>query len=94
MLWSLLGFFVATAGSGGPTSFGLSYTDSNEQDGPPFSILDLANAFQVPVYGDELVQIELPFPWPWHGQYFEEVTLSTNGVLFFEGAGLQDIGFP
>ena len=82
---------IALAGSGGPDSFGVSYIDSDEINGPPFAILDLSNAFQLSISGDDMESVELPFPWWWYDAYHESVSISTNGVLFFAGESTVNI---
>ena len=76
---------TANAGSGGPDIWGYSYIDSQELDGPPFGLLDLSSVTALPISGDQLESISLPFPWNWYGQQYTMANVSSNGVLFFDG---------
>ena len=81
-------FFLASAALGtaaGPDAYGIELLDSLETDGPPFAVIDLSNANLLPITGDELFSLELPFVWEWYDVSVGEVSLSTNGVLFFDG---------
>ena len=68
-----------------PDLYGFTYSESGSS-GPPFAILDLTQGFLLSISGDETTQVELPFSWSWYNQSYEFVDVSSNGVLFFEGA--------
>ena len=81
-------FFLASTALGtaaGPDAYGIELLDSLETNGPPFTIIDLSNADLLPISGDELFSVELPFAWEWYDVTVGEVSLSSNGVLFFDG---------
>ena len=73
----------ALAGSGGPDSHGISYVDSEEPSGPPFSVLDLSGGFQLSFGADSFTEVELPFEWLWYGEYHGSITVSKDGAVFF-----------
>ena len=90
MLFTILQ--IAYAGSGGPDSWGFSYIDSFEPDGPPVALMDLSTIQPLSLNGDQLSPVSLPFSWNWYGQTYTMATLSSNGVLFFDGESIDPNG--
>jgi len=45
-----------------------------------------------PLADDDLVLLDLPFDWTWYGSVYNEVWVSSNGVLFFEGESSSAVG--
>ncbi len=76
---------LASAATGGPDGGGIVYTDSAEPLGPAHRWLD-ADEDAWPLADDATVTIDLPFAFTFYGTAYEEATVSSNGVLFFEGA--------
>ncbi len=72
--------------SDGPDSGGYVFTDSDESDGPPHGLLDMAAAEDPGLGDDETVEVELPFAYDWYGELQGAATISNNGALFFANA--------
>ncbi len=72
--------------SAGPDANGVVLTDSDEANGPPRASLDLASADSLGLADDATMVVELPFSVNWYGSTYDEVTVSNEGVLFFDGA--------
>ncbi|MES2639337.1 MAG: MopE-related protein [Myxococcota bacterium] len=83
---------LASAATGGPDTAGVVFTDSDEPLGPSHAWLDAAGGDAWPLGDDELVTIDLPFPFSFYGTEWEEATISANGVLFFRGASPLSTG--
>ncbi|MDP2308856.1 MAG: MopE-related protein [Pseudomonadota bacterium] len=77
---------LASAATGGPDASGEVYTDSAEPLGPSHVWLDAAGGDAWPLGDDATVTIDLPFPFSFYGTEWAEATISSNGVLFFQGA--------
>src|SRR4029077_6092478 len=79
------------AGSGGPDAFGYRYIDSDQPGGPDFVWVDLnSSGHGIPIDGlqtDDQISDALPlgFTFPFYGQSFTSVRVSTNGFLTFTG---------
>ena len=86
LLAVLLAPLPLLAGSGGPDAGDLVYTDSDETDGPPHALLELVDPVDLALGDDALATVALPFAFDWYGEEWEEATVSSNGVLFFDGA--------
>ncbi|OLE66171.1 MAG: hypothetical protein AUG03_01140 [Acidobacteria bacterium 13_1_20CM_2_68_14] len=78
-------------GTGGPDAFGYRYIDSDQPGGPEFVWDDLTLSGRgVPIgtlnADDQISEaIALGFPFPFYGQTFDAVQVSTNGFLTFTG---------
>ncbi len=75
----------ATRDSGGPDEFGYVYIDSDEPGGPEFLWQDISELGDpIFLYGDDEDEtIFLPFEFPFYGEPFEAIEISTNGFLTF-----------
>jgi subtilisin family serine protease len=76
--------------SGGPDAFGYRFRDSDEPNGPAFDWVDISST-GTPIAGldgdDELSSpIALGFTFPFYGNSFTTVRVSTNGRLSFTSA--------
>ena len=80
------------AGTGGPDSSGYVYTDSDETDGPPHEVLSMIGATDPGLSDDGSVTVDLPFAFEWYGDEWEQLTISNNGVAFFDGASTSPGG--
>jgi len=74
-------------GSGGPDAFGYRWTDSDEIGGPAFAWIDISGT-GTPISaltGDDqnAGPLMLGFDFPFYGQLFDSVRVSTNGWLSF-----------
>ncbi|PYT14876.1 MAG: hypothetical protein DMF51_07755 [Acidobacteria bacterium] len=81
----------AAGGSGGPDAFGYRYIDSDQPGGLPFEWSDLTqtgNGISIDsLTSDDQISEAIPlgFRFPFYGQTFDSVRVSTNGFLTFTG---------
>ncbi|OLC55098.1 MAG: hypothetical protein AUH92_02895 [Acidobacteria bacterium 13_1_40CM_4_69_4] len=79
-------------GSGGPDAFGYRYVDSDQPGGPVFEWSDLTQSgsgisIDSLTSDDQISEaIPLGFQFPFYGQTFDSVRVSTNGFLTFTGS--------
>ncbi|MFQ5719424.1 MAG: choice-of-anchor D domain-containing protein [Acidobacteriota bacterium] len=77
--------FPVTQREGGPDAFGYRFIDSDAVGGPAFAWTDIADTGTLveSLDGDDQVSspIVLGFPFPFYGQTFDAVRVSTNGFL-------------
>ncbi|MDG1484352.1 MAG: MopE-related protein, partial [Myxococcota bacterium] len=85
-LLAILAPATLLATTGGPDSSGVILSDSDEADGPPHGLLDLSAGTVLSLSDDGTQTISLPFDFSWYGTDYDEVTVSNNGALFFDGA--------
>jgi hypothetical protein len=101
----LLPGVLALAGVGGPDPFGYRWIDSDQAGGPAFSWNDIAATGTVVSglrYDDENVgPIPIGFDFPFYGNTFNSVRVSTNGWISFTSTStafgnrpLPDSGAP
>jgi len=89
-----------SGGTGGPDPFGYRYIDSDQPGGPVFSWDDLTISGKgLPVeslVGDDQISEAIPlgFPFPFYGQTFNSVRISTNGFLTFTGSSPPYLNKP
>ena len=77
----------ALAGTAGPSAAGLVYTDSSDGDGPSSPWLDATDGTALPLADDDSAVIDLPFAFHVDGTAYTTATVSSNGVLYFDGVG-------
>jgi MYXO-CTERM domain-containing protein len=77
---------LARAGTGGPDEGAMVYTDSLEAEGPSHVWLDATGGDAWPLGDDATVAVDLPFDFTFYGTAYDQVTVSSNGALFFAGA--------
>ncbi len=81
----------AAVGSGGPDAFGYRYIDSDQPGGPVFEWIDLTQSGSGIIIDsltsdDQISEaIALGFRFPFYGQTYDSVRVSTNGFLTFTG---------
>ncbi|MBI1951024.1 MAG: S8 family serine peptidase [Acidobacteria bacterium] len=81
----------SAAGAGGPDAFGYRYIDSDQPGGPEFVWDDLTLSGEgAPIDSlttdDQISEaIPLGFTFPFYGQNYDSVRVSTNGFLTFTG---------
>ncbi len=85
-------FPLAYAATGGPDDGSMVYTDSDEADGPSHAWLDASGGEAHALGDDDTVTVDLPFTFDFYGTGWEEVTISSNGALFFQGASPLSTG--
>ncbi len=85
-LLALIAPAALLAATGGPDGSGMIFTDSDEADGPPHGVLDLSGGTALDLSDDDSQVVSLPFDFTWYGTDYDEVTISSNGAIFFDGA--------
>ncbi|MGH7725002.1 MAG: S8 family serine peptidase [Candidatus Eiseniibacteriota bacterium] len=86
-------------GSGGPDAFGYRWVDSDEVGGPVFSWVDITGVGTLlTLTGDDATTLpqNIGFSFPFYGNTFSSVRVSTNGFLSFTdgGAPYSNAPFP
>ena len=77
-------------GSGGPDAFGYKWTDSDEPGGPVFDWVDITGVgTPVGLTGDDqdVYGIPIGFDFPFYGNPFNSLTVSSNGWMSFSYTG-------
>ncbi len=76
---------IVPAGSGGPDTFGYTWTDSDDPEGPIYDWVEISTVGSLAGTGDDisLGAFDLGFPMTFYGQMFDTVRISTNGFLSF-----------
>ncbi len=77
---------VLSAATAGPDAGGVVLTDSDASGGPPATGLDLSTVDTLGLADGGSTTLSLPFSVEWYGSTYDEVTVSNEGVLFFDGA--------
>jgi hypothetical protein len=91
--------------SGDPDSFGYTYKDSNEVDGPTYQWIEIAppaggSGTEIPsltgVDDGYFWPLSLPFPFNFYGTDYTKLAVASNGTLYFEGdyLGLGNTPIP
>ena len=83
LLLSLGPALLAT--TAGPDAEGVVLTASDATDGPPVSTLDLSGTASLGLPDDGTTTVTLPFSVDWYGTAYDTLTVSNEGVLFFDG---------
>jgi hypothetical protein len=80
--------------SGGPDTFGYTYKDSNELDGPPYQWIDISTTGNAIFLRDDSGQgpIEIGFPFKFYDNEYTKFFISSNGYLSFNDADITDYG--
>ncbi len=79
---------------GGPDEFGYSFMDSDEEDGPVYSWIDLTideNATMLIMTGtfddSDSDPVDLPWDFPFYGETKTQFVMGSNGMIGLDGAG-------
>jgi len=74
---------------GGPDSFGYFWVDSDEPSGAVFDWIDITNIGTPVTLGDDESSefISLDFDFPFYGNIFNQISISSNGWVSFSDAG-------
>ncbi|MFN3341241.1 MAG: T9SS type A sorting domain-containing protein [Flavobacteriales bacterium] len=86
------GNVMAQSAAGGPDSFGYTFKDSNEPGGPGYSWIELNPALggggtvvpNVNQDDDYEPNVSLGFTFPFYGNNFTQISVATNGTVYFE----------
>lgn len=79
-------------GAGGPDEFGYTWIDSDEIGGPVFDWNDISEVgSQVNLSDDDYEQVNISFDFPFYGNEYNSIFISSNGILTF-GKGVYDFG--
>lgn len=92
------------AASGGPDSYGYTWIDSDEAGGPIFQWVEIvpslggSGTLRTNLVCDDCHEANIPlgFNFPFYGTNFSNITISSNGTVYFEDAylGLSNICMP
>jgi len=82
---------LARAATGGPDAADVVWTDSEETGGPSHVWIDTAGGDTWPLADDATTLVPLPFTFGLHGEW-DAVEVSSNGVIFFQGATSSSVG--
>ena len=77
--------------AGGPDAFGYTWVDSDNPRGPAYDWIDIVDpAHRLPLTGNDRVLEAVPigFEFPFYGNRFNSVNVSTNGWLSFTSYAL------
>jgi hypothetical protein len=80
-------FTLSHAAVGGPDSFGYTFRDSNEPNGPVFNWIDITTTGTMSVdmaQDDDHFGFPLSFGFNFYGTSMDSVYLGTNGTVYFE----------
>jgi subtilisin family serine protease/DNA-binding beta-propeller fold protein YncE len=99
LAWNLDGNVLTATGEepagaagrrGGPDPVGYSFSDSDSPDGPEYDWIEITGlGSPVPISGDDETSDAIPlgFSFPFYGQAYTSVHVSSNGWLSFTEAG-------
>lgn len=95
---------TATAASGGPDTYGYTWKDSNEPGGPVYNWIEIATpeggagTYRSALNQDDSHEANIPlgFNFPYYGTSFNQITIGTNGPIYFENVylGLGNVCLP
>jgi len=76
---------IVATGSGGPDTFGYTWSDSDDPAGPAYEWVEISTLGSLAGTGDDmsLGAFDLGFPMTFYGQLFDTVRICTNGFLSF-----------
>ncbi len=84
-----------TRGAGGPDAFGYQWRDSHEPDGPTFAWVDISSVgTPLGLADDGDAVVDLPWGFPFYGNTFSSVRVSSNGYLTFGTEGTDYTNDP
>ncbi len=73
-----------TRGAGGPDTFGYSWIDSNEMNGPVYSWIDISTTgTALSLNDDDYTEETLPFSFEFYGNTYNSIYVGSNGLLSF-----------
>ena len=72
----------ALAATGGPDSYGYTWTDSNEAAGPTFDPAFVPASAAYGLCGDEWYTVPIGFLFDFYGNLYGQAVISANGVLY------------
>ena len=74
----------AALGAGGPDEFGYIWIDSNHEHGPEFDWIEISGVgTRLSLSDESIVEVDLPFPFPFYGDVKTKVRVCSNGYLTF-----------
>lgn len=78
-------------GDDGSDGYGYSWKDSDAEGGPSFNWIDISSIGKaIALYDNDYKMAELPFNFPFYGEFKSEVYISSNGYLSFNSYDPSD----
>lgn len=76
--------------SGGPDSFGYTWKDSDEADGPVYSWIDIRSTGTIVTLADDAISgaINIGFPFNFYGTEYTTLRIGDNGAVTFTGTSV------
>ncbi len=85
----------AGAGAGGPDQFGYIWIDSNNAGGPEFDWFEISDVgTRLTLTDESIVDVNLPFAFPFYGDLKTKVRICSNGYLTFGTASSKWTNTP
>lgn len=95
---------TASAASGGPDSYGYTWKDSNDPNGPAYNWIEIATpaggsgTYRTALNQDDAHEANIPlgFNFPYYNNSFNQISIGTNGAVYFENVylGLSNVCIP
>lgn len=86
------GVLPADAATGGPDGFGYRWDDTQ-----PYAPLPSLTPVTLQLEDDDFVQVPIGFDFPFYGQTYDTLTITSNGMVHFDGEtfiGFENQGLP
>ena len=89
-------FAPSTKGAGGPDSWGYSWVDSDDPEGPTYGWIDISSVGTEVVLGDDdsTSAISIGFDFPFYENSYNQLNINSNGVLHFNGGSKERTNDP
>lgn len=104
VLFAALSTLGMNAATGGPDTYGYTWIDSNEPNGPMYNWIEIATpaggsgTYRSAINCDDCHEANIPlgFNFPYYGTNFNTVSIGSNGVVYFENVyvGLSNSCIP
>jgi hypothetical protein len=80
------GSWNAAPAFGGPDAYGYLWRSSLDPGGPTYEWTDISGiGTDLGIFGDDIaVSSTLPFEFPWYGQFYQTIYVSSNGYVTFQ----------
>jgi uncharacterized repeat protein (TIGR01451 family) len=95
--FAALNFAHAHPSTGGPDSFGYTYIDSNDINGPTYNWIDITQTGTQILFGTDdsyVANVPLGFFFNYYGTDYSQITIGNNGLLFSTFGSSQYVNQP